>query len=362
MNENSKLQEYARPGAWNDPDLLQGVEHRLFLYKAICIWKPIFCQDRLGTDIRKTHQKGPCVEGTGKGSNDKKTNPSGCYDPATMHQTVDWYQTVEQAKAQFQFWALMSSPLLIAADPGQVEPELIEYWCGTKRTHTAFLSRVWPEPVFSNHLALEVLRWKLTSNAVSAGATRRLSKSRRPSAPAVRADHTLSKPKTHFYAKTSSGQTGTRETDAKRVRLLPGPYQAARVVGGDLTFQKARTTTSHGKPVLHKAHGSGSNVWAKMLPDGAFALGFVSNEDVPTDVTCDAACFGVIFAGGWANTTDAAAVAAAAVAQAAPPSLSVRDLWLHKDMPPLKPPFTLTAHALPPNGGVQMFRLAPPSK
>ena len=29
MNENSKLQEYARPGAWNDPDLLQGVEHRL---------------------------------------------------------------------------------------------------------------------------------------------------------------------------------------------------------------------------------------------------------------------------------------------------------------------------------------------
>ena len=52
-----------------------------------------------------------------------------------MKQTADWYQTVEQAQAQFQFWALMSSPLLIAADPGQVEPELIEYWCATKRTH-----------------------------------------------------------------------------------------------------------------------------------------------------------------------------------------------------------------------------------
>ena len=107
-------------------------------------------------------------------------------------------------------------------------------------------------------------------------------------------------------------------------------------------------------PPPHKAHGSGSNVWAKMLPDGAFALGFVSNEDVPTDVTCDAACFGAIFAGGWANTTDAAVAA-----QAAPSSLSVRDLWLHKDMPPLKPPYTLTAHALPPHGGVEMFRLTP---
>jgi len=89
MNKNALLQQYARPGAWNDPDLLQG---------------------------------------TGKGSNDKATNPSGCYIPSSMPQTQNWYQTIPQAKAQFTFWALMSSPLLIAADPGQVESELIEYW------------------------------------------------------------------------------------------------------------------------------------------------------------------------------------------------------------------------------------------
>ena len=38
-------------------------------------------------------------------------------------------------------------------------------------------------------------------------------------------------------------------------------------------------------------------MWGKLLPDGGFALGFVSNENVPTDVTCDAACFGKIFDG-----------------------------------------------------------------
>ena len=38
---------YARPGAWNDPDLLQG---------------------------------------TGVGSNDKATNPHGCFDPAGIPQ------------------------------------------------------------------------------------------------------------------------------------------------------------------------------------------------------------------------------------------------------------------------------------
>ena len=45
-----------------------------------------------------------------------------------MPQTADWYQSVAQAKAQFTMWALMSAPLLIAADPGQVEPELLSYW------------------------------------------------------------------------------------------------------------------------------------------------------------------------------------------------------------------------------------------
>jgi len=89
INQNSKLQQYALPGAWNDPDLLQG---------------------------------------TGRGSNDKATNPSGCFDPSTMRQTADWYQSIQQAKAQFTMWAIMSAPLLISADPGQVELEVLEFW------------------------------------------------------------------------------------------------------------------------------------------------------------------------------------------------------------------------------------------
>jgi hypothetical protein len=44
------------------------------------------------------------LQGTGKGSNDLATNPSGCYKPETMPQTQGWYQSVAQAKAQFSFW------------------------------------------------------------------------------------------------------------------------------------------------------------------------------------------------------------------------------------------------------------------
>jgi hypothetical protein len=308
------------------------------------------------------------LQGTGKGSNDKATNPSGCYDPKTMRQTRDWYQTVEQGKAQFSLWALMSSPLLIAADPGQVEPKLIEYWGNA-----------------------EIINVSQTF----------------------------------------------REG---------GPYQGARIAGGDLSFSKG-SGTSGGK-------GSGTNVWGKLLPGGAFALGFVSNEDTPTEVTCDASCFDKIFAGGiwpppagntsnrkcnaasfpkdlgdtqclglkrspeWAMDNAGLCCAACEDLGAAcetwqycakgkpcatagdsaqgcflgsektchnattgwvsrarggtpsppptphvpgPPSLSVRDLWLHEDLPELKPPYSLTAKAVPAHGGVAVYRLTPPT-
>ena len=45
---------------------------------------------------------------------------------------------------------------------------------------------------------------------------------------------------------------------------------------------------------------------------------------------------------------------------APPPELTVRDLWRHEThVAPLKPPFTLTAKALPPHGGVAMYKLTP---
>mmetsp|Transcript_20197 Transcript_20197/g.61488 ORF Transcript_20197/g.61488 Transcript_20197/m.61488 type:complete len:362 (+) Transcript_20197:3-1088(+) len=88
-NINAPLSRYAKPGAWNDPDLLQG---------------------------------------TGVGSNDLPTNPNGCFDPRHIPQSSNWYLTERQARAQMSLWAAMSAPLLISADPSQVSSTMLEIW------------------------------------------------------------------------------------------------------------------------------------------------------------------------------------------------------------------------------------------
>ena len=64
-----------------------------------------------------------------------------------------------------------------------------------------------------------------------------------------------------------------------------GPYQGTRLVaeGGD------HGNLNFGAVVGGGVTGSGHNVWGKLLPDGAFALVFISNEDTPTDVRRPAA-------------------------------------------------------------------------
>jgi len=89
INTNVNLGQYARPGAWNDPDLLIG---------------------------------------TGVGSGDKKTNPSACYDQKEIPQSSGWYQTDNQSRAQFSMWCVMSSPLLISANIWEVSSYAIETW------------------------------------------------------------------------------------------------------------------------------------------------------------------------------------------------------------------------------------------
>ena len=89
VNRNAGLAQFAHPGAWNDPDLLQG---------------------------------------TGIGSNDKATNPNGCFDSRQIPQSWNWYLSERQSRAQFSLWAVMSSPLLISADPSQVTPFVLETW------------------------------------------------------------------------------------------------------------------------------------------------------------------------------------------------------------------------------------------
>ena len=90
VNINAGLSSFARPGAFNDPDLLQG---------------------------------------TGVGSNDLGAgNRRGCFDAARIPQSRDWYISERQQRAQFSLWAVMSSPLLISADPAQVSPATLEIW------------------------------------------------------------------------------------------------------------------------------------------------------------------------------------------------------------------------------------------
>ena len=94
INSNVALQQYAHPGAWNDPDLLLG---------------------------------------TGVGSNDLATNPNGCFKASEIPQADAWYMTSElQSRAQFSMWAVMSAPLLISADVSQVAPYTLETWRNTE--------------------------------------------------------------------------------------------------------------------------------------------------------------------------------------------------------------------------------------
>jgi hypothetical protein len=132
-----------------------------------------------------------------------------------------------------------------------------------------------------------------------------------------------------------------------------GPYQAARVVGADISYTPANHT------------GSGANVWGKLLPGGDFALGFVNNGDAAADVTCDAACFDVMFGSGSATATLEEGAQAepagelAAEAPARPAGLAARDLWAHASAGALAAPYTFSAKALAPHGGVAVYRFTP---
>jgi alpha-galactosidase len=218
ININSQLQKYASPGAWNDPDLLQG---------------------------------------TGIGSNDKATNPSGCFNGDNIPQARNWYQTELQSRAQFSMWSIMSAPLLISADVGQVSQFSLDTWGN-----------------------VEVINISQT-----------------------------------FHK--------------------GGPYQGQRLVGGNLSFGKAADGSWT---------GSGHNVWGKKLPKDDFALCFVSNEDIPTNITCDEECFSLL----GVDTTI---------------TYTVRDVWKSSLLDKLlKAPLTFTVNNVPRHGGVSMYRFSPIAK
>lgn len=105
INANVELGKYARPGAWNDPDLLVG---------------------------------------TGIGSNRGEDK---CFDGDTeIPQSSDWYMTNdEQSRAQFTMWCIMSSPLIISANLNQVSEYALETWGNEEAIAVNQHFRTYPE-------------------------------------------------------------------------------------------------------------------------------------------------------------------------------------------------------------------------
>ena len=87
-----------------------------------------------------------------------------------------------------------------------------------------------------------------------------------------------------------------------------------------------------------REHESTLSRKAMTMLDGMFALAFISNEDQPTDVACDAAYFAQMNATGM---------------------YKVRDVWGKADAGTASAPFSLTAKGLIPHGGVAMYTFTP---
>ncbi len=85
---------------------------------------------------------------------------------------------------------------------------------------------------------------------------------------------------------------------------------------------KTASSSDHPSMCLSASEQVCTNVWGRTLSDG-WALGFVNNG-VAANVTCDADCFALL------NLT------------ASVQSLVVRDVWAHRDVATLTPPFSFT--------------------
>jgi len=99
------------------------------------------------------------------------------------------------------------------------------------------------------------------------------------------------------------------------------PHGAWRIVGDDLGAT------------------SGTNVWGRALANGDFALSFLNNFPTAQNITCDQSCF-------------------AQMKYSSSATLTIRDLWAHKDVATISPD-SFTAANVPGNGGVAFFRLSP---
>ena len=87
--------------------------------------------------------------------------------------------------------------------------------------------------------------------------------------------------------------------------------------------------------------GDCSNIWGRVLSDGAYALAFVNNAAQNLTVTCDAACFTAL------NIS------------ASVTRFKVRDLWAHQDVSVINAPFSFSSIVDGTGGSVNAYKLTP---
>ena len=111
-------------------------------------------------------------------------------------------------------------------------------------------------------------------------------------------------------------------------------------MGGDLSLAGEGGVKNGSAP---SPPPSSTNVWARKLSGGKVAIVFLNvGSTVVPNVTCDGSCIEQTGLAGKAVT--------------------VRDLWLHKDIGTESNLAELTANDLAPKGGHQMLLLTPTTK
>jgi hypothetical protein len=129
LDQNTGLARFARPGAWNDPDMLEGAP--------VCLPPYLHLHD---PHSKKALQQSLCAL--------ERVPAAPCPTPSAVG---NGRLSLGEQRAHFALWALMKSPLLIGADLRSIHPGSLAIlkskvgWAGAASSQPAFASRV-PRP------------------------------------------------------------------------------------------------------------------------------------------------------------------------------------------------------------------------
>ena len=287
-----------------------------------------------------------------------------------MPQTKDWYQTVEQAKAQFTMWSLMSAPLLISADPGQVEPELVEHWGNEEIIEVSQTFReggpyqaarivgddgFWYDPQTRHGAGSQVWGKLLPGGDFALGFVNNEDNETAVTCDEACFDQLFAPPPPPACAAEQFAPMGDVQCEGLswRASFSAEDCCAACTTADCETYQYCadgeKCATGGGQQVTLQARGDS---WYQNLGTPAFNGAKTPGCYVGKMNNCTAST------NGWQSMKRVAAPVEPPT-PVRPASLAMRDLWEHTVMPTLTPPFTFTA-TLEPSGGVAIYRFSPP--